>query len=66
MPAMGGRELIEKARALVPATRILCTSGCVLPAERQADTAYLQKPFTSRELLLKVKQTLTETGAVAF
>ena len=66
MPGMGGRELIEKARALVPTTRILCTSGCVLPTERQADTAYLQKPFTSRELLLKVKQTLTETGQVAF
>jgi len=66
MPAMGGRELIEKARALVPTTRILCTSGCVLPTERQADTAYLQKPFTSRELLLKVKQTLTEPGRVAF
>ena len=28
------------------------------PREEQEDTAYLQKPFTSQDLLLKVKQAL--------
>ncbi|HTY86909.1 MAG TPA: ATP-binding protein [Candidatus Acidoferrum sp.] len=64
MPAMGGRELIERVRQLMPGTRILCTSGYAHPADKQADTPYLQKPFTSRELLAKVKQVLTPTPAV--
>ena len=34
-------------------TKILCTSGYVLPADKQSGTAYLQKPFTSQELLRK-------------
>jgi len=59
MPAMSGRELVEHVRRLSPATRILCTSGYVWPAGQENDSAYLQKPFTSQELLLKVKQALT-------
>jgi signal transduction histidine kinase len=58
MPGMGGRELIERVRQLAPALPILCTSGYVMPADKQMDTAYLQKPFTSASLLAKVKQTL--------
>jgi CheY-like chemotaxis protein len=38
--------------------KILCTSGYVMPADKQTGTAYLQKPFTSAELLAKVKQIL--------
>ena len=64
MPTMGGRELIEQVRQLAPATRIMCTSGYVLPADKQTGTPYLQKPFTSRELLTKVKQVLASTLAV--
>ena len=64
MPAMGGREFIERARQLVPGTRILSTSGYVMPADKQTGTPYLQKPFTSYELLAKVKQVLTQTPAV--
>ena len=64
MPAMGGRELIERIRQLLPGTRIMCTSGYVLPADKQAGTPYLQKPFTSRELLAKVRQVLAPTPAV--
>ncbi|MFZ0827286.1 MAG: ATP-binding protein [Verrucomicrobiia bacterium] len=64
MPAMGGRELIERIRQLMPGMRILCTSGYVLPADKQAGTPYLQKPFTSRDLLAKVKQVLAQTPAV--
>jgi two-component system, cell cycle sensor histidine kinase and response regulator CckA len=64
MPTMGGRELIERVRQLLPGTRIMCTSGYVLPADKQTGTPYLQKPFTSRELLAKVKQVLAHTPAV--
>jgi two-component system cell cycle sensor histidine kinase/response regulator CckA len=60
MPAMSGRELVEHIRQRSPGTRILCTSGYVWPAGHHSDTAYLQKPFTSRDLLLKVKQVLNE------
>jgi|CZKM01.1.fsa_nt_gi signal transduction histidine kinase len=58
MPAMSGRELVEHIRKLSPAMRIICTSGYVWPAGQENDGAYLQKPFTSQELLLKVKQAL--------
>jgi CheY-like chemotaxis protein len=64
MPTMGGREFIERARQLVPATRIMSTSGYVMPADKQTGTPYLQKPFTSYELLAKVKQVLTQTPTV--
>jgi signal transduction histidine kinase len=58
MPAMSGRELVERVRPLMPAAKILCMSGYVMPSDRQLGMAYLQKPFTSRELLAKVKQLL--------
>jgi signal transduction histidine kinase/CheY-like chemotaxis protein len=64
MPTMSGRELIERVRRLAPGTRIMSTSGYVLPADKQTGTPYLQKPFTSRELLTKVKQVLASTLAV--
>ncbi len=65
MPAMSGRELVEQVRQVSPATRILCTSGYVWPAGHETDGAYLQKPFTSHELLLKVKQALRAEPAMA-
>jgi two-component system cell cycle sensor histidine kinase/response regulator CckA len=58
MPAMGGRELIERARQLQPRMKILCMSGCVLSPEQQVGLMYLQKPFTSRDLLAKTRHVL--------
>ena len=58
MPAMGGRELIERARQLQPRMKILCMSGCVLSPEQQVGLMYLQKPFTSRDLLAKARHVL--------
>jgi signal transduction histidine kinase len=58
MPAMGGRELIERARALQPGLKILCMSGGLLSPEQQAGMAYLQKPFSSRDLLAKARNVL--------
>jgi two-component system, cell cycle sensor histidine kinase and response regulator CckA len=61
MPVMSGRELAERVRQILPAAKILSTSGYVMPSDRQTGTAYLQKPFTSRELLAKVKQVIRST-----
>ncbi len=35
-------------------------SGCVLPPEQQVGLAYLQKPFTSRDLLAKARHVLSK------
>jgi two-component system, cell cycle sensor histidine kinase and response regulator CckA len=59
MPAMGGRELIERVRQMRSQMKIVCTSGCVLSPEQQIGLTYLQKPFTSRDLLTKVRRALT-------
>lgn len=58
MPVMSGRELVERIRQMSPGTRILCTSGYVGPTPHQDHNAYLQKPFTSQELLTRVKNVL--------
>ncbi len=59
MPGMGGRELIERVRQQGIDVPIMCTSGYVLPEDKQAGAGYLQKPFTSTELLSKVKSVLS-------
>jgi signal transduction histidine kinase/CheY-like chemotaxis protein len=59
MPTMGGRELVERIRQLSPKIRILCASGCVMPPDQQIGLLFLQKPYTSRDLLSKVRQALT-------
>lgn len=55
MPAMSGRELAEHIRQISPGTPILCTSGFVRSSTQDDDFSYLQKPFTSHELLAKVR-----------
>jgi signal transduction histidine kinase/CheY-like chemotaxis protein len=65
MPVMSGRELVEHIRQNAPDMRIICTSGYVWPAGQEINGAYLQKPFTSQELLLKVKQALNAEAAPA-
>jgi len=56
MPGMSGRELIEHVNVFSPATKVVLTSGYVWPAGPEFNGLYLQKPFTSRELLIKVRQ----------
>ena len=63
MPTMGGRELVERIRQLSPKIRILCASGCILPPDQQIGLLFLQKPYTSRELLSKVRQALAAETA---
>jgi signal transduction histidine kinase/CheY-like chemotaxis protein len=62
MPNMSGRELVERVRQLSPGIRILSSSGYVRSSDEQDNTAYLQKPFTSQDLLFKVKQALAADG----
>jgi CheY-like chemotaxis protein len=64
MPGMGGRELVERIRQLAPAMKILSTSGYAMPADKQTGTEYLQKPFTSRDLLAKVKHLLAGAAVI--
>ena len=59
MPNMSGRELIEQIRLLAPDIRTICSSGYVRAnSSEEEEDAYLQKPFTSHDLLCKVKQAL--------
>jgi signal transduction histidine kinase len=64
MPGMGGRELVERIRQLMPKVKILCTSGYAQPTDEQSRKRYLQKPFTSAELLAKVKRALISETTV--
>jgi len=60
MPGMSGRELIERLRTLAPGLKIICATGYVRSAKQaEEDESSLQKPFTSQDLLLKVKEVLT-------
>jgi two-component system cell cycle sensor histidine kinase/response regulator CckA len=58
MPAMGGRELIERARQLKPRMKIICMSGVLLSSDQQVGLTYLQKPFSCRDLLSKARHAL--------
>ena len=58
MPGMGGRELMERMKQHGLDVPVVCTSGYILPEDKQAGAGYLQKPFTSSELLIKVKAAL--------
>lgn len=57
MPGMNGRELIEKVKTGWPTTRIICSTGCS-PAQTGGETEFLLKPFTTQQLVRKVKETL--------
>jgi CheY-like chemotaxis protein len=57
MPRMTGRELMEQIQLRSPGMPILCTSGC-MPAVHEENEAFLAKPFSSHDLLRRVKQML--------
>jgi len=58
MPGLGGRELTERIRQLGLSMPIVTMSGYVLPEDKHSPLGYLQKPFTSADLLRKVKGAL--------
>jgi signal transduction histidine kinase len=55
MPQMSGREVMERMRQHSPDVKIICASGFIRSGADDEDD-YLQKPFTSQDLLRKVKQ----------
>ena len=59
MPTMSGRELAENIHRASPETPILYTSGFVRPQNQDDELTYLQKPFTSQDLLIKIKTVLS-------
>jgi two-component system cell cycle sensor histidine kinase/response regulator CckA len=60
MPNMSGRELTEQILKMAPQTRVMWCSGYVRSNNAEEEERYLQKPFTSQELLRRVKHALHE------
>jgi two-component system cell cycle sensor histidine kinase/response regulator CckA len=58
MPQMSGRELIEHLQVMAPRLKLICSSGYVRSRGQEQDVGFLKKPFTSQDLLRKVKQAL--------
>jgi CheY-like chemotaxis protein len=65
MPQMGGRELAEKLRSKLPDIKILFTSGytddaVVRHGVIEADTNFIQKPFSPENLAEKIREILDD------
>jgi PAS domain S-box-containing protein len=63
MPGLGGRETADQVTALHPETRVLFLSGYTDDAVlrhgvRQAEAAFLQKPFTPSALAQRIRDVL--------
>ena len=63
MPEIGGGELVERLTAQRPDLKVLYISGytndeIVRRGVRRTEAHFLQKPFTSQELMRKVRQVL--------
>ncbi len=66
MPGVGGKELVQRLSALRPEIRVVLMSGYTDDAALRADLgaaryAFLQKPFTAREVLQAVRDALDAT-----
>lgn len=65
MPIMGGRELAEHLKATRPETKVLYMSGytddaIVMNGMIDANTSFMQKPFTLESLVYKVRRVLDQ------
>ena len=65
MPQMGGREFSDEVRFLCPKIKVLFVSGytsdqAIRYGVEVAKTNFLQKPFTSKSLISKVREVLDE------
>jgi two-component system, cell cycle sensor histidine kinase and response regulator CckA len=69
MPRMGGRELADNVRTLLPETKVLFTSGYNEEEVLHRGIAteeiwFLSKPFTAEALTRKVREVLAEQGVL--
>ena len=67
MPAMNGKALYNEARALIPGLKVLYMSGYtenVIASQGVLDEgiAFIQKPFTPKALVAKVREVLQAGG----
>ena len=67
MPGIGGRELANQATSIRPDLRVLFMSGYTPQAilhhgEFEANTFFLQKPFTPSQLAAKVREVLEHSS----
>jgi CheY-like chemotaxis protein len=67
MPRMSGRELVNRLRGQRPGVSVLYISGYADNAILQLgilppDTAFLPKPFSVEELILKVRALMANRG----
>jgi DNA-binding NtrC family response regulator len=58
MPGMNGRRMAERILAQRPEMRVLFVSGYGEPTDAQSSVPFLQKPFTTDELALKIREVL--------
>jgi two-component system cell cycle sensor histidine kinase/response regulator CckA len=63
MPEIGGGELVQRLQSQRPGLKVLYISGytndeIVRRGVRRTEAHFLQKPFTSQELMRKVRQVL--------
>jgi DNA-binding response OmpR family regulator len=65
LPGIGGREVVERLRALAPSLKVIYISGfseesAKLHHAAEATSIYLQKPFSLRSLGEKIRQLFDE------
>jgi two-component system cell cycle sensor histidine kinase/response regulator CckA len=60
MPGMSGRRMAEHMLTERPGMRVLFVSGYGEALEAQPNTAFLQKPFKTEDLALKIREVLLE------
>src|SRR5262249_17933569 len=60
MPGMSGRKTAERMLTRRPEMKVLYVSGYGESLDDQAKTAFLQKPFSTEELALKIREVLHE------
>ncbi|HEV2687015.1 MAG TPA: ATP-binding protein, partial [Bryobacteraceae bacterium] len=58
MPGMSGRRMAERLLNQRPAMRVLFVSGYGESLDTQGNAAFLQKPFTTGELALKIREVM--------
>ncbi len=62
MPGMSGRKMAECMLTQRRQMKVLYVSGYGESLDSQAKTTFLQKPFTTEELALKIREVLREAG----